>query len=250
MSFEDPEVQLAELFEILVHRELGVTAGPRIRSEASDDEYGLHVDFLYEAPSGRPMALEATTMPVGDLHAADPSEDHWSGTIDDVVKAEKLGSWIVHFSGSPRAGRLQAEAIEALRSRSADAYYDSDGRFTLLRNEAGGDNGVHYFGPSSEPEQVTGFTRQLLVTAVESAAKLREARPRATHLMVLVGRQRSRDPSLTLVPPSPESAQPLSAIDWIWVTFSARPEGLEGALPWIWWAQPGDSGWETHSGPL
>lgn len=249
MTFEDPEVELAELFESLVHREFGITPGERIRSDASG-ESGLRVDFLYESPSDRPMALEATTMPLGELQPADASGDHWSRDLDEVVRTEQLGSWIIHFTGASRMGRLQTEVVEALRSRTSGAYYDSDGRFTLLRNEAGTGDGVYYFAPSSEPAQPTGFTRQLLVTAVENAPKLREARPRATHLMVLVGSHRSRDPSLTLVPPSAEDAGPLGAIDWIWITFDTGPIGPEGAHPWIWWAQPGDHRWETHTGPL
>lgn len=248
MAFDDPEVQLAELFELLVHEKFGVVPGPRTRKDATDGT-DLRVDFVYEHASASPIALEATGMPVGELEAPPPNEMHWSQAIDEVVKKEQLGSWIVHFSSAGEAKSLQQAAIESLRSRSGDAYYDSEGRFTLLRNKAGADDGVQFFG-SAQTDRVTGFSRELLVITVANAGKLKAARPRATHLMVLVGRNRSRDPSLTLVPPSSESVAPMAAVDYVWVTFHTGREGLEGNQPWIWWAHPGDSRWETHTGPL
>ncbi len=248
MPFDDPEVQLAELFELLVQEKFDVVPGPRTRKDASDGT-DLRVDFVYESSSSKPIALEATGMPLGELQAAQPSDMHWSGAIDEVVKAEQLGSWIVHFSGASATDVLVDAVIESLRSRVGDAYFDSDGRFTLLRNEAGGGDEVFFFGPS-QPTAVTGFSRSLLVTAVANAAKLKGARPRSTHLIVLVGRNRSRDPSLTLVPPSSENAPPMAAIDYVWVTFHTGSEGIEDSHPWVWWAQPGDHRWETHVGPL
>lgn len=248
MPFDDPEVQLAELFELLINVKFGVIPGPRTREDATDGA-GLRVDFVYDHASASPIALEATGMSLGELQASHPSETHWSRSIDEAVKSEQLGSWIVHFSATSKVDALQHPVIESLRSRRGDAYYDSEGRFVLLRNEAGTEDGIHFFG-STQPERVSGFSRELLVTTVSNAGKLRAARPRSTHLIVLVGRNRSRDPSLTLVPPSSEIVPPLSAIDYIWVTFHNDREGLEGAQPWLWWARPGDKRWETQIGPL
>lgn len=248
MPFDDPEVQLAELFELLINVKFDVIPGPRTREDATDGS-GLRVDFVYENASASPIALEATGMALGELQASHSTETHWSKAIDQVVKSEQLGSWIVHFSAASKVDALQHAVIESLRSRTGDAYYDSEGRFVLLRNEAGTEDGIHFFG-STQTERVSGFSRELLVTAVANAGKLRAARPRSTHLIVLVGRNRSRDPSLTLVPPSSEMVPPLSAIDYIWVTFHTDREGLGGAQPWLWWARPGDKGWETQIGPL
>ena len=248
MAFDDPEVQLAELFELAVHEKFGVVPGPRSRKDATDGT-DLRVDFVYENASASPIALEATGMPLGELQAPSSDEAHWSQAIDEAAKREQLGSWIVHFSTAADIESLQRAAIESLRTRTGDAYYDSEGRFTLLRNKAGTEDGVQFFG-STQADRVTGFSRELLVIVVANAVKLKAARPRATHLMVLVGRNRSRDPSLTLVPPSSESVPPMAAVDYVWVTFHTRREGLEGNQPWIWWAHPGDSRWETHSGPL
>lgn len=248
MPFDDPEVQLAELFELLVNEKFDVIPGPRTRKDATDGT-DLRVDFVYDNASASPMALEATGMSLGELQASNPSEAHWSGAIDEVVRSEQLGSWIAHFGAVSNVAAVQDAVIESLRSRTGDAYYDSEGRFVLLRNESGTEDGIHYFG-STQPERVTGFSRELLVTTVANAGKLKAARPRSTHLIVLVGRNRSRDPSLTLVPPSSQKIPPLAAIDYVWVTFHTDREGLEGVQPWLWWARPGDSGWETQIGPL
>lgn len=248
MAFDDPEVQLAELFELLINVKFGVVPGPRTRKDATDGT-DLRVDFVYEHSSRSPMALEATGMSLGELQTTHPSDTHWSRTIDEVARSEQLGSWIVHFSTTSKADALQHAVIESLRSRTGEAYYDSEGRFVLLRNEAGADHGVHFFGPTP-PERATGFSREILVTAIANAGKLKAARPRSTHLIVLVGHNRSRDPSLTLVPPSTEKVPPMAAIDYLWVTFHTDREGLEGAQPWLWWARPGDSRWETQIGPI
>lgn len=248
MPFDDPEVQLAELFELLVNVKFDVFPGARSRKDATDGT-GLRVDFVYDHASASPIALEATGMSLGQLETSHPSDTHWSRAIDEVVRSEQLGSWIVHLNATTDVPALQQAMIESLRSRKGDAYYDSEGRFVLMRNEAGTDDGIHYFGPTPT-EKVTGFSRELLVTSVANAGKLKAARPRSTHLIVLVGRNRSRDPSLTLVPPSSENVPPLAAIDYVWVTFHTDREGLVGAQPWVWWARPGDSRWETQIGPL
>lgn len=249
--FQDAEVKLAELWELLAERELGIIPGPRSRKDVTDGT-DLRVDFVYEEATPEPVALEVTSIPLGELRAAHRAGDRWSAQLDDTVKSERLGTWVVHFSAHSNIRDLSDEILEILRSQPrAGTIRDPRDRFTLMRRESQEDeqNGVYFMGVSTKAFSISGFSRDLLGATLSNAAKLGETRPRRTHLIVNVGLHKSLDPTKTLVPPSPIQAPPLAAIDWIWITFHTDPKGFSDR-EWIWWAQPGDEEWKTHSGQL
>ena len=97
--------------------------------------------------------------------------------------------------------------------------------------------------------RIEGFSADLLDTALDNATKLSEARPRQTHLVIRVALNRSREQTLTLVPPDPVQIPELAYIDWIWVVFNTESKGM-GDRPWAWWAQPGDTEWNVQIGSL
>ena len=248
--FADPEDKLAELFEILVEGKLKIVPGARTRKDVTDGT-DLRVDFVYDLASPDPLALEVTSIPLGELLAAHKAGDRWSSELDETVRSEKLGRWVIHFSAHSKIRELSDEILEILRSQpTQDTLQNPDRRFTLMRRPPEGveENGVYFMGVSTRAFSITGFSRELLGAAISNATKLRETRPRQTHLMVNVGLHKSRDSTNTLVPPSPDQVPPLAAIDWIWVTFHTDPKGSD--REWVWWARPGDDEWNTHTGEL
>ena len=246
----DPEKQLANLFEKLVSLKLDVDPGPRTRKDVTDGT-DLRVDFVYEEAIPHPLALEVTSIPLGELRAAHRAGDRWSRDLDKAVRSEGLGRWVVHFSAHTNIRELSDEILEVLRSQPGDkTIRDPARRFTLMRRPVEDDgDGVYFIGVSTRASVITGFSRDLLEVALSNAKKLEETRPRQTHLMVHVGLHMSQDPTNTLVPPSSDQVPSLAAIDWIWVTFHVDPNGMRDR-EWVWWAQPGDDEWNTHRGEL
>lgn len=245
------EDRLAELFEDLVYQTLKVVPGPRTRKDATDGS-DLRVDFVYEDASPGPLALEVTTIPMGELKAAHAAGDKWSRSLDDRVKSERLGHWDLFLSAHIQVKDHLNEIIEVIQSAPDQAYRDPAGRFRLWRAQpesAGEEHGVQFMGVMTRGFAIEGFSQELLQTVMDNAEKLNEARPRQTHLIVQVGLSRSPDPTFTLVPSEPDALEVLSAVDWIWVVFSTGGEGM-GDRPWAWWAQPGDYEWRFQIGPL
>ena len=82
--------------------------------------------------------------------------------------------------------------------------------------------------------EILGFTDLLAQVVADNAVKLGEARPRETHLAVLVGRwDLSNEASETAPPALPDD------VDVLWIVHSVRgkPEAL------VWLANRGDEHW-------
>ena len=56
---------------------LEIVPGPRTRKDATNGS-DLRVDFVYGDATPEPIALEVTTIPMGDLNAAHAAGDKWS----------------------------------------------------------------------------------------------------------------------------------------------------------------------------
>lgn len=248
--FFDPEEQLADLFETVVQQKLDITPGTRTRKDVTDGT-DLRVDFVYDEAQPEPLALEVTSIPLSELLAAHSAGDRWSRSLDETVKAEELGRWVVHFSAHSNIREQSDRIVDVLRSSpNEDIVRDPDDKFTLMRRqpEEGEAHGIYFMGVSTNAFSMTGFSNQLRGVALSNAQKLEETRPRQSHLIVHAGMHLSRDPANTLVPPSPDQVPPMASIDWVWVTFLTQPE--DSAREWLWWARPGDDEWNTHAGNL
>jgi hypothetical protein len=245
--FDPTEDLLADVFEGLINVHMGATPGPRTRKDVTDGT-DLRVDFVYEAAEPDRLALEVTTMPNASLRAAHSAGEKWTSEIDEIVRAEELGSWTVYYSADTDIKGLVDEVLGTLRKLDSNPYRDPDRRFALVPTEDDG-HGVIHAGVLGSVTHVIGFSEELLSVALDNAAKLKEARPRQTHLLVHPHLLWSRDPELTLVPPHSDDLPALAAIDWIWVVFSTSVQGM-GERPWAWWAHPGQGEWNVQIGQL
>ncbi|MCH8983823.1 MAG: hypothetical protein IH943_06920 [Acidobacteria bacterium] len=245
--FEPTEEVIAELFEELIQSHFDVTVGLRTRKDATDGS-DLRVDFVYEEAQPQPLALEVTSLPTGWLFAAHSAGEKWTSKLDEIAKSERLGLWRIHYSAETDIKQLVDVVADVLRQPNADEYRDPENRFSLSRTQSD-THGVAYLGVMGGVTGIGGFSADLLNTALDNAVKLSEARPRQTHLIVRVALNRSRDQTLTLVPPNPEQLPQLAHIDWIWVVFNTDSQGM-GDRPWAWWARPGNNVWNVQIGSL
>ena len=245
--FDPTEEVVAALFEELIQAKLDVTVGPRTRKDVTDGS-DLRVDFVYEEAQPRPLALEVTSLPTGDLFAAHSAGEKWTSKLDEIAKTEKLGAWSIHYSAEVDIKQLVDVVADVLRQVEENKHRDPENRFTLMRTDSD-THGVVHLGVIGGVVRIEGFSADLLETALDNATKLGEARPRQTHLVIRVALNRSREQTLTLVPPDPVQIPELAYIDWIWVVFNTESKGM-GDRPWAWWAQPGYTEWNVQIGSL
>ena len=142
---------------------------------------------------------------------------------------------------------LKDPLIEGIRAGSS--FEQPDIGITSAVKSAGEEDGITVV-PMSPTVGIRGFSVRLARIALSNADKLKEARPRQTHLAVVVDLlMGSRDISLTAPPPHPIQLNQMESIDWVWVLFGFGPS-ITDDRPWAWWAQPGQTDWMVESGPV
>jgi hypothetical protein len=198
-----------------------------------DGNGGLRVDFTYDAtvPS---VAMEITALVKPDLRALGTELLKLEAELWKFACSENLGSWLVGVRDGANVRRLRQPLIELLRRQSTrrgvalfragealDDLTESDlrlltelfdlGLFSAMHLDEG--NEVSVSPPiSNDAEGNDGFGTLLQTVMAANAEKLREARPRQTHLVVTLDRSDlSADPART---PAPDL---LEGIDVLWV---------------------------------
>lgn len=245
------EDEIADLAERLISTEMGITPGRRERHDAQPDH--LRVDFVYPEADPEPIALEVTSIQWEDMRAQDSNLSRLREELTESATSLGAGFWRLHTEGR-RWTRAECEAVKAWVLSVLEA-----GRATpnvpvelagigvlSLVPESGTEDRVAFFSMTGLVG-ISGFSTKLLQVAASNASKLKEARPRRTHLVVWVEHlEGSRDSNLTLPPPAiPQT----DGIDYVWVVFGFM-RTIADPRPRAWWAAPGDSQWHTVAGGL
>jgi hypothetical protein len=228
-----------------------------------DGNGGLRIDFTYDVAMP-PVAMEITGLVKPDLRALGTELLRLEADLQEVACSENLGTWLVSVRDGANVRRLRQPLIELLRRQrtrrgvalvrageAPDDLTDSDlrlltelfdlGLFSAMRLDEG--NEVSVSPPiSNDAEGDDGFATLLQTAMAANVDKLREARPRQTHLVVTLDRSDlSADPSRT---PAPDL---LEGIDVLWVLL-----GYYNAK-WtyrVWRTTAGDRRWQLLSHPL
>lgn len=241
------EDELADVFESLVPTELDVELGERKRHDAAPGR--LRVDFVYDSATPDAIALEVTSIQWEDMRAQRSNLELLSDDLREVAERESAGSWLLEVTGD-RWTASERNAVREWVIGGLEVTGDLDevivpdnmGAIGVMRFRRGsGDgNAVSIFG-MSPVVGVSGFSNKLLSVCVSNASKMLEARPRATHLLVLVAfLMGSRDIGSTLVPPRINETE---GVDFIWVIHQGDQHSDQ--RPLVWWAELGDSDWNT-----
>lgn len=260
---EDPVERLTRNAVVdVVRRDLGIDWGPPHRRDACDDS-GLRVDYTFDEAN---VALEVTSVPNQSWRAIQPEIDKLEEDLTAFARDRRLGGWVIAVfttadmrAISPAVKPLMEAGTEIspMRYTSEDLidarargelhafrnrhrHLDGMGLSKLERQPASDEVSVFVVGP--EPG-ITGFSAELAKAVADNGAKLAEARPRETHLAVLVDRwQCSNDPARTSPPVLP------AEIDMLWVVHVVRTPNGEA---FVWQAHRGDESWRhTTSVPL
>jgi hypothetical protein len=228
-----------------------------------DGNGGLRIEFTYDAAMP-PVAMEITALVQPDLRALGTELLKLEAELQEVVCSEDLGAWLVSVRVGTDVRRLRPPLVELLRrqrTRSGIVLFrvgeapgdltESDrrlltelldlGLFSAMRLDQG--NQVSVSPPiSNDAEGDDGFGVQLRAAMAANVDKLREARPRETHLVVTLDRfDLSADPARTPVP------NLLEGIDVLWILL-----GYYNAK-WtyrLWRTMTGDPRWQLLADPL
>jgi len=228
------------------------------RERDGRDESGLRVDVTFEACN---IALELTSLQDPELLAAGDAAGKVECQLTAFVRERRLTGWVVEVSSHASLKRI-ADAVRPLMVSGIEispmAYSSRDladaeakgelrelrerhrrlDRLGLLRlTRRPGSNSVFVMVVGSG-FQVVGFTELIAKELRANAAKLGEARPRETHLAILVGRwDLSAFPAKTAPPALPDE------IDVLWIVHPAW--GRSDAL--VWMAHRGDDDWRLRT---
>jgi hypothetical protein len=226
------EVQAAEYVERAVALYDGRNLGARKRQDGRDGS-GLRVDFTYDGATP-PVAIEITALADPSVMALGSELLKLETKLHEIVSSEELGAWLLGIRAGTRVNDLSQPLVDLLRrhqGRNGVAIFTADkapeditdGDHRLLaelfdlglaiagRSDQG--NELSIFPPiSNAQEGDDGLGTLLRTTMAENVDKLREARPRETHLVVTLDRSDlSPDPVRTPAP------QLLDGIDVLWV---------------------------------
>jgi len=255
----DSELSPTERYLIAVvtdvaRRDLGQEWGPWCERDARD-ESGLRVDVTFEGSS---IALELTSLHDPEWRNASATARKIEERLTAFAHGRKLGSWVVTVPSDARLNDIEPAVMQLMESGTEITPMDYSSR-DLVQAEARGElaeflNRHHELRdlglvrlvrrPGSESVhlwvvgpgfQILGFTDLLAEAVANNAAKLGEARPRETHLAVLVVRwDLSEAPSETRPPVLPDE------VDVLWVVHLAR----SGGEAQVWLAHRGDDSWQ------
>jgi hypothetical protein len=226
----EAEEQAAEYTEGAVALYEGRDLGVRTRRDGS---CGLRVDFTYDAALP-PVAMEITASVEPDIEALGTELLKLETQLRKIVSSEELGAWLLGIRVGANVGRLRQPLVDLLRrhgGRKGIAIFAADkapedmtdddlrllaelldlGLASAARSDEG--NELSIFPPISNAEGVHGFSTRLRTAMAANADKLREARPRETHLVAswLNRSDVSPDPAHT---PAPKLSD---GIDVLWV---------------------------------
>jgi hypothetical protein len=202
----EAEAQVAEYIEEEVARYDRRDLGARKRRDGSG---GLRVDFTYDA-AAPPVAMEITALVEPDVRALATALLKIEAELREILCSEDLGAWVVGVRVGANVRRLRQPLVDLLRRhrgrrgvalfRAGEALEDlTDGDLRLLaelfdlgltsamRSDQG--NTLSIFPPiGNVTEGDDGFGTLLRSAMAANVAKLREARPRETHLVVTLNR--------------------------------------------------------------
>jgi hypothetical protein len=202
------------------------------------------------------MALEITRLVDRTVLASSSFLLKMGESLTRLAEAESLGSWTVAVKEGPIAKTLEpalAEFMAGVREEKIATWADRNlalnadplpddltqlGLLSALKRP--GRAGVHVLPQvSGGPSTASGFSNQLGRCVLDKEDVLREARPRTTHLAVVVEDTRLvADPRLS---PTPT----LSAnVDYLWVFLSDFGPPRYGNR--VWRVHGGSSSWELH----
>jgi len=261
----EAEEQVAKVIEEEVARSDRRDLGTRTRRDGSG---GLRVDFTYDA-AAPPVAIEITALVQPHVRALDTALHDLEAELREIVRSKELGAWLLGVHVGANLRRLRQPLVDLLRRHRGrkgfalfrpgevpEALTDGDRRLldrlfdlglaSAMRSDEG--NELSIFPPVGNPpignvmEGDDGFATLLRRAMAANVDKLREARPRQTHLVVTLGRSDvSANPART---PAPDL---LEGIDVLWVLL-----GYYNAK-WtyrLWRTLAGDRRWHLLQHPL
>lgn len=226
------EEQVAEVIEQTMAHGFGRDLGPRVRRDAKDGSE-LRVDFTYDEATP-PVALEVTTLVTPKTMAVNSELIKLEDRLKPIVSSEDLGAWQLAIFSDATLKQLDKPLTTFLRSEKGrqdmatysveEAPYDltddqlgllahlfDSGLFMAQRTDE--EPSLSIYPPASDPGVVGGFGTLLRAAVAANLDKLREARPRQTHLGVYASRPVSSDPARTVPPSLPEG------LDGLWIVF-------------------------------
>lgn len=246
---EEIEDQTAHRFERVLEDE-GVSLGEGCRR----DGIGLRVDFVYD-DAQPPVALEVTRIVDTKHQQVSTFLTRMGETLNTLAEAENLGFWSIVLKEGWKDKALGPAIAQFLRARRFDAppltlaapasnldaapLPDAPVQLGLVAAaKHDGKHGIHVWPQVSDGAPgVSGFSDRLVWCVADNEAKLGEARPRETHLAILVeDSQFVADPKLSL-PPALEDT-----VDVLWVFLSDFLQPRNGHR--IWRARRGMTQWE------
>jgi hypothetical protein len=240
----------ADRFERVAHAE-GIDLGPRSRRDGD----GLRVDFVFERAEP-PIALEVTSIVDTSLLQVSGFLLKMGEALTALARTQGLGFWSIAVREGWKDKALAsaiAQFLEAERSRVPPALFAAPalnldavplpeelvrlGLLSALKQH--GEPGVHVLPQVSAegPAAIAGLSDALVACIVDKEPVLCEARPRETHLAVLVEDARFPADPRALPPP-----QPTDAVDVLWVFLSDFLEPRYG--PRIWRVRRGMTQWD------
>ena len=228
----EAEGQAAEYIEGAVALYDGRDLGARKPRDARDGS-GLRVDFTYDVATP-PVAMEITALVEPDVKALGSELLKLETELREIVSSEELGAWLLGIRVGASVRRLRRPLVDLLRrhrgrngvvifspDEAPEDMVDGDlrllaelfhlGLASAMRSDEG--NELFIFPPIvNAQESDDGFGTQLLGAMADNVEKLREARPRETHLVMTLDRSGlSPDPVRTSAPELPDG------IDVLWV---------------------------------
>ena len=235
-------------FEMVLESE-GITLGPWERPDPPD--------FVYDRdPPG--TALEITRLVDSTAQALSSHLLKLEQELTRLAEAEDLGYWMIAIQERSTDKTLKPAIVAFLRSHRAapvaafaswDAKFDAEslpeeivqlGLLAAIKTE--GDPAVNVMPQVSEGSLTAlGFTEQLADYVAMKNPKLRKAaRPRTTHLAVVVENSRFvADPALSPPPDLTEA----DAVDYLWVFLSDFLEPRRTGYR-VWRVCRGDGAWQ------
>jgi hypothetical protein len=261
-----------EVIEEIVEKAIrGVTGwDPSVRQrEDGRFDPNLTVDFTYSAPHPG-VALEITGLYRSEDRAANPEGIRLGAELTEIALREHWGTWFVSVKTfantklvAPEIATIIGELIGAGKGEvwigsytvddleRADNAWGRHGAALHMKAHArmeelgivtvkqlAGTEDVVAVVPMSDAD-IVGVSEPLQRTIDDNRGKLGRARPRETHLGVIVDRfDASRDPRQT---PTPELSD---EIDVLWVLHKWNRAMYQ--LPCLWSSNRGDRDWTLH----